>query len=232
MLTAGREHDSILISVADTGIGIPQEEQAEVFEMFSQVSANMGRAQGGLGIGLSLVRSLVEMHGGTITVNSLGPGRGTTFIVTLPSPADCGPNEFLVKDALSKNEPTATPGLHVLVADDNVDAASMLSSLLQATGHTTESVHDGLTAVERIIAVKPELAILDIGMPGMNGYEVAEKIRATPGMEEVVLIALTGWGSDNDRNRSRKAGFDAHLIKPIGLADLNELITKVTNKTI
>ena len=223
-LSAWREEDTLAIAVADTGIGIPLEEQGRVFEMFSQVSRNMGRAQGGLGIGLSLVRSLVEMHGGGIGVQSPGPGRGSTFTVRLPliqgdSPAAAAPGDAA---------PDPRTGLRILVADDNVDAAEMLGSLLEAGGRAVEPAHDGVAALRRIVAGRPDLAILDIGMPGLNGYEVAEKIRATPGMDGVMLVALTGWGGELDRTRSRQAGFDAHLTKPAGLAELDRLLAQAT----
>jgi len=218
------EDGVVLIAVADSGIGIPVEEQAEVFEMFSQVSRNLGHAQGGLGIGLSLVRSLVEMHGGTIALCSRGAGHGTTFTVTLPLPAGGAAAGSGSTGAAQQPEPSAAPGLRVVVADDNVDAANTLSSLLQAAGHTVDTVHDGIKAVQRIAAVRPDLAILDIGMPGLNGYEVAEKLRATPGLERLVLVALTGWGGNHDRHRSGQAGFNAHLVKPAGLDEIKALI--------
>ncbi|WP_313178089.1 PAS domain S-box protein [Massilia sp.] len=221
-LSARLEDGMVAIAVADTGMGIPREEQAHVFELFSQVSRNMGRAQGGLGIGLSLVRSLVEMHGGSVAVDSAGPGQGTTFTIRLPV-TDAGGERHTDGAAA----PAASPqpaGLRIVVADDNVDAASLLSSLLEASGHAAEAVHNGAQALGRILALRPDLAILDIGMPGLNGYEVAERIRAAPGMEAMVLVALTGWGGELDRNRSASAGFDTHLTKPAGLADLEQAL--------
>jgi PAS domain S-box-containing protein len=230
VLSARLENDAVLLAVQDTGIGIPKEEQAGVFDMFSQVSKNMGRAQGGLGIGLSLVRSLVAMHGGTIAVSSPGPGAGTTFTVTLPASDDCRTGGASRKKDVEEKDVTAADVLHVIIVDDNIDAAETLGSLLRALGHRIDIVHDGLAAVRKINEEAPDLAILDIGMPGMNGYEVAERIRRMPGMEGIVLVALTGWGGDHDRNRSRAAGFDAHLIKPAGIADLNRLIAQIASK--
>jgi CheY-like chemotaxis protein/two-component sensor histidine kinase len=218
------------VAVADNGVGIPPEEQAAVFEMFSQVSKNMGRAQGGLGIGLSLVRSLVEMHGGTITLSSPGAGQGSTFTVTLPLAPECGPDASGAQAALEERgagRAPGQPGLRVLVADDNVDAAGMLVSLLRAAGHLPEAVHDGRAALARIVAERPDLAILDIGMPGLNGYEVAQQVRRTPSLAQTVLVALTGWGGVQDREQARRAGFDAHLTKPAGFAELKRLIADI-----
>jgi len=225
-VTASIEADMVRIEVADSGIGIPLEEQAHVFEMFSQVSRNMGRAGGGLGIGLSLVRSLAEMHGGSVAVRSAGAGLGTTFTLRLPL-AEGGTEPAAGADA-GAALPDATPavqgGLRIVVADDNVDAANILTAVLQAGGHAAEPVHDGLQALRRIVALRPDLAILDIGMPGLNGYEVARKVRAIPGTGNMVLVALTGWGGELDRERSKEAGFDAHLTKPAAMDDLERLL--------
>jgi CheY-like chemotaxis protein len=224
VLAAWREAGSVVVAVTDNGIGISLEEQGRVFDMFSQVSRSIGHAQGGLGIGLSLVRSLVDMHGGSIAVASRGAGQGSTFTVTLPAAAQA--------DAESGTAPrrggaAAIKRLRILLADDNVDAADMLASLLRASGHETDTVHDGLHAVDRIRATRPDMAILDIGMPGMNGHEVAGAVRDTPGLQDVVLVALTGWGGELDRERSSAAGFDAHLTKPAGMDEINRLIAGV-----
>lgn len=218
-----REQNTVVIAVTDTGMGIPKDEQARVFDMFSQVSRNMGRAQGGLGIGLSLVRSLVEMHDGTIAVNSPGADKGTTFSVTLPAPMHTAVDTS--GETLSAHaQPAPRTGLRVVVADDNVDAAHLLGDLLEISGHAIDTVHNGLDAVRKIVETTPDMAILDIGMPGLNGYEVARKIRRTPGLEHIVLVALTGWGGELDRSHSSDAGFDAHLTKPAGLSELNRVI--------
>jgi PAS domain S-box-containing protein len=221
-----QDDGAALIAVSDTGLGIALDEQRHVFDMFSQVSRNMGRAQGGLGIGLSLVRSLVEMHGGTIRVESAGPGQGSTFTVALPLPQDAlaalpAPRQSGAGDADAKDA-----GLRIVVADDNVDAAIMLASVLEAIGHRAETVHDGVSAVRKIVADKPDLAIVDIGMPALNGYEVARQIRAQPEMAGTLLVALTGWGGELDRSRSDDAGFDAHLTKPAGLDELGAIIQR------
>jgi len=227
-VAAGLDAASVALSVRDSGIGIPHEEQEGVFDMFSQVSRNMGRAQGGLGIGLSLVRSLAAMHGGAIAVTSPGTGQGSTFTLTLPLAPACQPDHDGARRVADERGVPGQRALRVLVADDNVDAASMLASLLRAAGHATETVHDGVRAAAHIEASRPDVAILDIGMPGLNGYEVAQKIRSLPGMEQVVLVALTGWGGDSDRRRSQLAGFDAHLTKPAGFAELKRLLADVS----
>jgi len=220
-LSARQDGDDVVISVADDGVGIPAESLPRVFDMFSQVGRNMAHAQGGLGIGLSLVRHLVALHGGTVGAASAGPGRGSTFTVRLP---------------LARPDPDARPGdrraaevhdgtgLRVLVADDNVDAASMLAELLQLSGHEVRVAHDGRSALSAAESFRPELALLDIGMPGMNGYELAAALRQLDGGARTLLVAVTGWGAHDDRERARAAGFDHHLTKPVDLAALNRLI--------
>jgi signal transduction histidine kinase len=202
------------IRVADTGIGIPAESLGTVFEMFTQAPHSIGNARGGLGIGLSLVRHLVTLHGGSVTASSAGLGQGSTFTVCLPLPAavpDNGPDA--PADSAGGQ---AAPGqaLRVLVADDNVDAAESLSILLQLAGHEVRVAYDGEQAVHVAGAFRPDLAFLDIGMPRMDGYQAARALRALPGMGKLRLVALTGWGAAQDRERSRAAGFDYHLLKP------------------
>ena len=220
-IAARAEDRMAVIEVRDSGMGIPLEEQAHVFEMFSQVSRNMGRAQGGLGIGLSLVRSLAGMHGGSVEVSSPGPWQGTTFTLRLPL-ADGGRPE--AAHVPEEERAPAAGGLRIVVADDNVDAANILSALLEAAGHTAEPVHDGLQALRLVEKLRPDLAILDIGMPSLNGYEVARAIRAMPGNDAIMLAALTGWGGELDRERSKTSGFDAHLTKPAAAGDLERIL--------
>ncbi|WP_288381295.1 PAS domain S-box protein [uncultured Massilia sp.] len=225
-VAAARSGAAMRIEVSDTGIGIPAEEQARVFDMFSQVSRNMGRAQGGLGIGLSLVRSLVDLHDGSVAVSSVGMGKGSTFTVELPEAPDCPP-PGADTGAAALAAQARDAGLRILIADDNVDAAHLLADLLEISGHAVSAVHDGREALEHITADRPDMAILDIGMPGLNGYEVARTIRATPGMDGTVLVALTGWGGELDRSRSKEAGFDAHLTKPASVDELERMIAQV-----
>ena len=216
------------IAVGDTGIGIPQEALAEVFDMFSQVSRDIGRAQGGLGIGLSLVRSLAEMHGGSVRAESAGPGKGSTFTVRLPLAPDAAAAGTERKVAAVATPPAAGRPLRILVADDNVDAAQTIVALLETGGHRVDMVHRGRQALEKARSGAYDLAILDIGMPDMDGHQVAQALRATPGCEKTYLAALTGWGAEDDRARSRAAGFDAHLTKPAGIADIRQLVLALT----
>jgi CheY-like chemotaxis protein len=210
--------------VRDTGLGIPSDRLGSIFDMFNQVDRSIERAQGGLGIGLTLVRRLVELHGGSVLATSDGPGRGSEFVVRLP----------LLKP-ISEFAPHARPDLRLLppaaatrqaarralVVDDNVDAADSLATLLRVTGHEAITAHDGVEALATAERFRPEVVFLDIGMPRMNGYDAARRIRQQEWGRDVLLVALTGWGKDEDRRRSRDAGFDAHLVKP---ADSNELL--------
>jgi PAS domain S-box-containing protein len=224
-LTTRREGDRAVISVADTGIGIDREALPEVFEMFTQVGRDRDRSQGGLGIGLALVRTLVELHGGSVTAVSPGAGEGSTFTVRLP----------LVQAPLPVQAPAGPAtgadasgrGLRVLVVDDNADAAESLAALLELGGHDTRVANGGDEAVRTAREFHPEIVFLDIGMPGKDGYEVARELRDSPETREAVLVALTGWGAQDDRARSRKAGFDHHLTKPAGLAAVDGLLAQM-----
>jgi signal transduction histidine kinase/DNA-binding response OmpR family regulator len=223
-LSVRREGAEVVIAVSDTGIGIPPASMPTVFEMFTQVGRNMERAQGGLGIGLSLVRRLVELHGGTVTAASDGVGRGSTFTLRLPLMVDeaAAPGRTAPVRAL---DDSAAPSLRVLVVDDNVDAADTLAALLEMGGHATRVANDGTQALEMAQAFRPQVVFLDIGLPGMNGYEVARRMRSTPGMESGILVALTGWGTREDRERSSEAGFDHHLTKPADMAAVENLLS-------
>ncbi|MCD2517823.1 PAS domain-containing protein [Massilia sp. G4R7] len=219
------EAEQAVITVSDNGIGIPQDQLASVFEMFSQVGQHTERSQGGLGIGLSLVRRLVNMHGGEVGASSAGPNAGSVFTVRLPLAGGMqgasGPAEPSLDDGVGK-------GTHVLVVDDNVDAAVTLSMILDACGYTTRVAHDGAHAVELAASFRPQVAFLDIGMPGMDGYQTARAMRRVAGLEHVILVALTGWGADSDRQKSGEAGFDHHLTKPVQLDVVQDLLARVT----
>jgi CheY-like chemotaxis protein len=224
-LTTRREGDRAVISVADTGIGISTESLPEVFEMFTQVGRNRDRSQGGLGIGLALVRRLVELHGGSVTAVSPGIGEGSTFSVRLPlaqpeAPPIPAPQRPAGSDA-------GANGLRVLVVDDNEDAAESLAVLLELSGHDTRVANDGDAAVRTAHEFRPDVVFLDIGMPGKDGYEVAKELRESPDTRAAVLVALTGWGAKDDRARSRQAGFDHHLTKPAGLAAVDDLLAQM-----
>ncbi len=228
-LVAARDGEDALICVTDNGVGIPEESLAGVFDMFSQVGRNLDRAQGGLGIGLSLVRRLVDMHSGTVSAHSAGPGQGCTFSVRLPLlRSDVVQLAQASVDAPAQGAPGK--GLRVLVADDNVDAAETLSTILELFGHTTCIAHDGLEALAMAAEFKPDAAFLDIGMPGLNGYQAARRLRATPGLEHVVLLALTGWGAENDHVLAREAGFDFHLTKPVDIDVVSKLLDGLTQQ--
>jgi PAS domain S-box-containing protein len=224
-LTAYREGAYVVIAVSDTGIGIPPAAMPTVFEMFTQVGRNMERAQGGLGIGLSLVRRLIELHGGTVTAASEGVGRGSTFTVRLPLIVDAAMAADLAAAPAKAIEEPADAGLRVLVVDDNIDAADTLAALLEMSGHTIRVANDGHQAIEMAQAFQPQVVFLDIGLPGMNGYEVARRLRETPGMERAILVALTGWGAREDRERSSEAGFDHHLTKPADMSAVENLLS-------
>jgi PAS domain S-box-containing protein len=210
-VAARREGDEVVIAVSDTGIGIAAESLPEVFEMFTQVARSIDRATGGLGIGLALVRHLVQLHGGSVSAASAGINQGSTFTVRLPLGAQVRPE---VQALPAPPGPVRARALRVLVADDNVDAADTLCALLRLAGHVTSVAHDGEEAVRLAREVRPQVAFLDIGMPRLDGYGAARAIRALPGLDAVRLVALTGWGAADDRRRSQEAGFDAHLLKP------------------
>jgi PAS domain S-box-containing protein len=216
-----------IIAVTDTGVGIPADALTSVFDMFKQVDRHVERAQGGLGIGLSLVRRLVEMHGGSVTAASRGAGQGSTFEVRLPLAPGAAALAGSGQPETGSAAAGQSAGIRVLVVDDNVDAALTLSMILEASGHATRVAHDGAAALEAAAAFQPQVAFLDIGMPGMDGYETASVMRRTPGLEDMTLVALTGWGSETDRMRSSKAGFDHHLTKPAQLAAVQELLASL-----
>ncbi len=211
------------IRVRDTGIGIPASQLPQIFDMFTQLNHQAGRPQGGLGIGLALVRKLLEMHGGTVTASSEGDGRGSEFLMTLPVMS----SERIAVPA--GPEPVAAPQVRrrILVADDNSDALESLATLLEIGGHEVFSAANGALALESAERHRPDVALLDIGMPKLDGYEVARRIRAQPWGHRITLVALTGWGQDSDRRRSGEAGFDSHLVKPLDLDHLTELLGRL-----
>ena len=209
----------VVVSVEDNGTGISADELPEVFELFSQSDRALDRAQGGLGIGLSVVRSLVHMHGGTVEARSGGLGMGTRVSVTLPVvPAPAHRNALP-----TQTERLQPQRLHIVVVDDNDDAASSLATLLELSGHHVRTAHDGPRALDECRTRQPDVVLLDIGLPGMDGYEVARRLKEMPAMADAILIAITGYGQADDVARSRKAGFDHHLVKPIEPGNLMAL---------
>ncbi len=222
-LTAERADGDLIVRVVDTGIGIEPEALPRIFEMFAQADPRSSRAEGGLGIGLGLVRSLVELHGGSIAARSAGRGAGSEFVVRLPAlPAGARPAR---PRAVVPGAEGVVACRSVLVVDDNVDAATTLARLLKRLyGQEVRLAFDGPTAIEAALDARPDLVLLDIGMPGMDGYEVARRLRALPGFERTLIVALTGWGQEKDRERSVRAGFDKHLVKPVDPSGLMDLL--------
>jgi PAS domain S-box-containing protein len=211
-LLAQREEDYVVLRVKDNGIGMAPEMLAHVFELFMQVDHGATRTQGGLGIGLTLVKNLVEMHGGTIEAHSAGLGKGSEFVVRLPLARQC--DDETTGDSEQGRQDAPQSGHRLLVVDDNKDAANSLAVLLRLKGHDVRVVHDGLSALETAKKYRPEIIFLDIGMPGMDGYEVARRLRQQSDLKNIVLAAVTGWGQQEDRRRTKEAGFNYHLVKP------------------
>jgi signal transduction histidine kinase/ActR/RegA family two-component response regulator len=226
VVSARRANADVEIRVRDNGIGIPPELLPRLFQLFTQVDAAAHRAQGGLGIGLALVRQLVQMHGGSVTAYSNGPNTGSEFLIRLPLRARRAP-------ALDSAAPLAATngagksGHRILLADDNQDALESLAALLQCDGHEVHTASDGAEALEVAAQRRPNVVLLDIGMPKLDGYEVARRIRAEPWGKATILIALTGWGQDEDRRRSREVGFDSHLVKPLDPEALSTMLSRL-----
>jgi signal transduction histidine kinase len=226
LASQGREPpDEVVIRVTDAGIGIPAAQLPHVFEIFLQVDKVWERVQGGLGIGLSLVKGFVEMHGGQVEAHSDGLGKGSEFVVRLPlAPAEPLLESRSTKDDGAEARPSAGVKRRILVVDDMRDNAESLALLLRLMGHDVATAHDGLEAVEAAGAFRPDVVLLDIGLPKIDGNEAARRIRAQPWGKGMVLAALTGWGQEEDRLRSTEAGFDYHLVKPVEPAELEKLL--------
>lgn len=220
------EDGDTVITVSDNGSGMSADLLPKVFDMFIQEAGNRERAQGGLGIGLSLARKLLAMHGGSITAESPGLGFGSTFVVRLPS-ADIAATPETDDVPPGGTLAPQKAGRRVLVVDDNVDGAESLTMLLDMFGHQARAVHDGPAALTAADSFRPDVVFLDIGLPGMNGYEVAKRLRSEPALESIVLIALTGWGSEDDRRKSKEAGFDHHLVKPVDAGQVRRLLDRM-----
>ncbi|MGH8468864.1 MAG: ATP-binding protein [Gammaproteobacteria bacterium] len=222
-LTVEREGEQAVIRVRDNGIGIATDHHSRIFDIFTQVDTSLERSVGGLGIGLMLVKNLVEMHEGMVEVHSAGLGQGSEFAVRLPILVETAkpPPEPTV------SEPTPTTARRILVVDDNRDSAESLAMLLNLMGNETHTAYDGLEAVEAAATVRPDVILLDIGLPKLNGYEACRRIREQPWGKNMVLVALTGWGQEEDRRKSREAGFDGHIVKPVDHAALTKLLAEV-----
>lgn len=216
-----REDAYAVVRVQDTGIGIAAEHLPHIFDMFVQVDSSIERSTGGLGLGLTLVKQVIAMHGGTVEAHSRGHGQGSEFVIRLPIVAESA--EQRRSSTSAGEEAGSISGRRILVVDDNRDAASSLAMVLELSGNETRAAFDGASAIEMAEALRPDLILLDIGMPGLNGYEVARRIRGEPWGKDIVLIALSGWGQEEDRRRSIQAGFSAHLVKPVSLPALMRL---------
>ncbi|MDP2273474.1 MAG: ATP-binding protein [Archangium sp.] len=215
-----REGNDTVVHVTDTGVGIAAQLLPRVFDRFVQGHQEIDRERGGLGLGLAIVRHLVTMHGGQVSVFSPGTGKGTTFTVRLPAAGPDGTAE----EAPAINPAPRSTGRRVLVVDDNEDAADLLAYALQNIGYQTRTAYDGASALRVVDSFRPDVALLDIGLPVMNGYELAQKLRALVELRPLRLVALTGYGQDRDRDRAREAGFDAHVVKPVDLTQLAALL--------
>jgi PAS domain S-box-containing protein len=213
------------VAVVDDGMGIPPEFVPRLFEKFAQVSPALERSQAGLGLGLALVRGLAEMHGGSVNARNGRAGLGSEFVVRLPLPP--GPPALTPRSDAVDHEPGPGPGHRILVVDDNRDSADSLAMLLRLSGNEVETAHGGREAVATAARYRPELVLMDIGMPELNGYEACRLIREQPWGKQMVLIAQTGWGQDGDRRRAREAGFDGHLVKPLDQGALSRLLRSI-----
>ena len=220
-LAARRDGESVSISVRDNGIGIATDGLTRIFEMFAREARIDGRAQGGLGIGLTLSRRLAEMHGGSLEARSKGEGHGAEFVVRLPLAAPA------VKRAAEPKPLTLSSPMRVLIVDDNRDSAASLGMVLEMLGAEVTLAHDGRSAIDAFSADDASVVLLDIGLPGMDGYEVARTLRARHPERRPTIVAITGWGQEEDRRKAREAGIDHHMIKPADIGQLQDLLVSL-----
>jgi PAS domain S-box-containing protein len=226
-LTVEQDGNQATIRVRDTGIGIAADQLPHVFDMFAQADTSLERSRDGLGIGLTLVKTLVDLHGGTVEARSAGLGRGSEFLVRLPVVVGAAG----MKAASQVNEPSLVASRRVLVVDDSEDGAESMAMILQFSGHETFKAYDGVAAIEAAERFRPDLVLLDIGLPRMNGYQVCQRLRQEPWGRDLTIVALTGWGQEEDRNRSKEAGFDAHMVKPVDFDALLQLLASLPSTT-
>jgi CheY-like chemotaxis protein/two-component sensor histidine kinase len=227
-LTVEREGNDAVVIIRDNGVGISVDMLPRVFELFTQIDQSLEKSQGGLGIGLSLVKGLVEMHGGTVEARSDGHGAGSEFVVRVPVVLS---RKGERRAAGGTKPEKSNARRRILVVDDNRDSADSLALMLRLKGNATQTAYDGLEAVEAAAAFRPDLVLLDIGMPKLNGYDAARRLRDQPWGRNIMLVALTGWGQEEDRRKSREAGFDLHMAKPIEAAALDELLAGLETGT-
>lgn len=220
-LTVGQEEDQVVLRVRDTGIGIAPDLLPHIFDLFTQADRSLDRSQGGLGIGLALVQRLVELHGGTVQAFSAGPGQGSEFVVRLPAPPAYTPAQDQTPEAAADRP---APSWRVLVVEDNLDVAESMALLMRMSSHDVRVAHSGPAGLEAAAEYRPDVVLLDIGLPGLDGYEVARRLRQHPELQGVKLIAMTGYGRESDLQRSQEAGFDHHLVKPVSPLRLLELL--------
>lgn len=224
-LSATREGDRVIVSVRDSGIGIPADALPTIFDMFSQVDRSIERTSGGLGIGLALVRGLVEMHGGTVEAASAGLGKGSTFTVRLPALPN--ESEAVGEGPACEVARGAATQRRILVVDDSRDSATSMAMMLQLIGYEVRTANDGAEALRAVEQFRPDIVLMDVGMPRLNGYDATRRIREQPWGKGIVIIAITGWGQEADRAKSREAGCDGHLVKPVNLPDLEQLLAEL-----
>ena len=224
-LTARVDGSEVEVSIRDHGIGIPADKLPHIFDAFVQVDTSWQRTQGGMGIGLSLVKEFVELHGGRVEVRSEGLGQGSEFLVRLPLAAEAAAEPIVAAES------PRGPGRRILVVDDNSDAAEALAMMLRIMGHETRTANDGEAAVTAAAEFQPALILMDLGMPKMDGYEAARRIRAQMSKAELFIVALTGWGAEVDRQRTHEAGFHQHLVKPVNLDALTKLLAELPIKS-
>jgi PAS domain S-box-containing protein len=222
VVRGAREGDEVVLRVRDTGIGIPTEILPRVFDVFVQAPQALDRAAGGLGLGLSIVQRLVQLHNGTVSAHSEGRGKGSEFVVRLPAARVSVPQP---EDRAAPSPSTERRGLSILVVDDNADVLEMMIAALEMLGHQAHAAGDGRAALELAPRVEPDLALVDLGLPEMDGYELGRRLRALPGLERMRLVAVTGYGQASDRERSAAAGFDMHLVKPVSISTIGRIIS-------
>ena len=230
-VSVGQEHAEAVIRVRDNGVGIAADVLPRVFDLFVQGGQAIDRAEGGLGLGLTIVRSLTERHGGSVSAHSDGPGMGSEFVVRLPLASMQVASPAVSERPVSPIDVPVASGARVLIVDDNVDAAEMLAHALGLNGHHTWVAHDGPEALRQAASARPSAALLDIGLPVMDGYELAARLRATPGLEGIRLVAVTGYGQESDRQRSAAAGFHYHLVKPVNLDEVQAVLDGLPRET-
>jgi CheY-like chemotaxis protein/anti-sigma regulatory factor (Ser/Thr protein kinase) len=217
------------IRVRDTGVGIAPDLQPKIFDLFVQADTGLARTNGGLGIGLTLVKRIVDLHEGSVEVRSDGENRGTEFVVTLPALPS---NEQVSAPSGPPSLPAGSKPVRILLVEDNPDAAETFTVLLELGGHEVRVAKDGLAAIDAVEDFSPDIAFIDVGLPGIDGYDLATRLRAHPGCHSTILVALTGYGRDEDKKRAAEAGFDHHLTKPVDFALIDRLLANVSSSAV